>query len=902
MSKKLFLVDISSYVFRAYYAVKALKTSKGIATNATYGVINMLLKLIREKKPDYLVIVFDSPIPSFRKEIYTAYKANREAPPEDLPHQFEHIKEFVKKYPLPSLQINSFEADDIIATLVSLYRKGELSRDMQLKKEDLELVIVSADKDLMQLVGNDVVMYDSMKEKIIGIPEVKERFGVGPEKVLDVLSLSGDASDNIPGVDGVGEKTATKLLLQWGSLEAVLDHASEIKGKLGQTLITCREQALLSKKLVVLKDDLALHPDWKCFELAAPHTEDLNALYKELELWSLVKKGESSETLPVNANAGPKKEYHLILTVEALKGMVSKLVSSKEGFSFDTETTGLDPLTCKLVGMSFSIPGGEAFYVPVGHLYLGCPEQISLKDAQEILNPVFSNESLLKYGQNVKYDAHVLRCAGFQVEGIGGDTMLASYILSPESPHNLDHLASQYLQYTTLKYDEVVGKGKTFDSVDVDKACRYSAEDADVTMRLVPLLHQKLKEENLWNCYQNIELPLIDVLLRMEETGVLVDIPFLKKLATEFCEKLKQIEKEVHAQAGLEFNLQSPKQVGDVLFNKLLLPVQRKTKTGYSTDVDVLETLSALHPLPKLLLQYRTLSKLLSTYVEQLLELVHPQTGRVHTSFNQTVAATGRLSSSDPNLQNIPIRTEEGKRIRHVFIVPSGYKMLSADYSQIELRLLAAFSQEKALIDAFKNNRDIHALTATRLFNASLPEVTSDMRARAKTVNFGVIYGQSPFGLSQQLGIPQAEAKKYIETFFAQYPRVLKYREEVLKGALATGEVRTWQGRRRVTADLASRNAMVRANAERMAFNTVFQGSAADLIKVAMIRIHKILQEKKLGTKMLIQVHDELLFEVPESELAQAQELIKFEMENAVPCDVPLKVDVSVGTHWGECG
>lgn len=907
MSKKsLYLVDISSYVFRAYYAIRNLKTSKGIPTNATYGVISMLLKLIREKKPDYLIIVFDSPTPSFRKEIYTQYKANREAPPEDLPHQFEHIKQFVEAYPLPSLQMAGFEADDLVATVVAQYRSGELKKNFKDGATDLELVIVSGDKDLMQLVGEDVVMYDSMKDKIITPAGVVERFGVEPSQVADVLSLAGDASDNIPGVEGIGEKTAAKLIAQWGSLEEVLKHADQIPGKLGERLKSSHEEALLSKKLVTLHSGLPLHPDWDCFQLGEPHAEKLGPLYEEWELWTLAKGLGGAEPALHHSGQGAalieqkKRKYDLILTEENLDEWVQKLKSSN-GFAFDTETTGLNPRQDHLVGISLATGDGKAAYIPVGHSYLGCPDQLPLALIQRKLGPLLTDPALPKFGQNSKFDCEMLHENGIDVVGVKGDTLIASYLCNPEGAHNLDHLAHEYLNHVTLKFEEVVGKGRTFEQVEVEKATAYSGEDADVTARLVPLLHAKLHEHQLWECYEKIEIPLSEVLVRMENRGVLVNEGFLRALSKEFGERQKNLEKQIYEAAGVEFNVQSPKQLGSILFDKLQLPVQRKTKTGYSTDVDVLEALSKLHPLPAFLLSYRTLAKLKSTYTDGLLELINPKTGRVHSHFNQTVAATGRLSSSDPNLQNIPIRTEEGRRIREAFVVPEGHVMLSADYSQIELRLLAAFSKEPVLVKAFEKNEDIHRLTAARIFNAVLEEVTPQQRSAAKTVNFGVLYGQSAFGLAQQLDIPQAEAKKYIEQFFAQYPRVKEYREEVLSRACEIGEVRTWGGRRRLTLDLASQNGMVRSNAERMAFNTIFQGSAADLIKVAMIQIDRKLEDQGFKSRMLLQVHDELIFEVPEGELEKMKNLVKIEMENAMPCPVPLTVQMGIGKNWAEC-
>ncbi len=925
MSKStLYLVDISSYIFRAYYAVKALKTSKGIPTNATYGVVTMLLRLIREKKPDYLVLVFDSPVPTFRKKIFADYKANRPLPPEDLSVQFDHIKEFIKTFPLCQLEVAGFEADDLIATLVAHYREGTMggragggqlparnevntagggSEDRtHCPHEERDCVIVSADKDLMQLVGPGVVMYDSMKEKFFGPKEVEEKFGVVPEQVVDLLALAGDASDNIPGVKGVGEKTAAKLIQEYRSLENLLDSAGQIKGKLGANLVQYKADALLSKKLATLHADVPLEISWEEMKLLSPNNERLNEFYKKFEFHRLIEETAqiSGKEEVITAQKKPPKGYDLILTENDLDRWVSRLEKAKEGFSFDTETTSIDPMRAKLVGLSFSDREGEGCYIPLAHSYLGAPAQLETQKVLDKLSPLLTDPKIPKFAQHAKYDMEVLARVGLVVDGLQGDSLLASYLINPEAPHNLDRLSLEYLNYTTLHFEEVVGKNKTFDSVDLETACRYSAEDADVTLRLIHCLHPLLEKENLIDCYEKIELPLVPVLKKMEMNGVFVDCLYLEKLGEEFGSRLVRLSSEICENASVEFNLNSPKQVAQILFTKLNLPVIRKTKTGASTDMDVLTELAPLHPVPRLLLGFRTLSKLKSTYIDQLQRLIHPETGRLHTSYNQTVAATGRLSSSDPNLQNIPIRTEEGKRIREAFRAPPGFVLLSADYSQIELRLLAAFSGDKNLIQAFERGEDVHRMTAEKIFEKKADEVTDDLRSMAKTVNFGVIYGQTPFGLSKQLGISVAEAKKFIDSFYRQFPAVQVYRETVLKEALGKGEVRTWQGRRRLVPDLASRNPNLRNNAERAAFNTVFQGSAADLIKVAMIRIDQKLIDEKFKTKMILQVHDELVFEVPEAEKEKVQKMIVHEMENAIPCPVALKVDVGIGPNWAE--
>lgn len=866
---KLYLVDISSYVFRAYYGIRPLQTSKGIPTHATYGVITMLLKLIRDQKPNRLVIVFDSPVPSFRKKIYGDYKANRERPPEDLPAQFEHIKDFVSRYPLASIQEDGYEADDLIASLVR-------------QNKGAEIVIVSADKDLMQLVGDKVCMYDSMRERWIQEPEVLERFGVGPNQVADVLALAGDASDNIPGVSGIGEKTAAKLVCEWGNLEAILDHAEEIKGKVGSSLRQDAANARLSKKLVLLKEDLSIQ-GIKDDHLLPPNQKVLNDLYRELELKSLIQESNPQSQIS-------KRDYELILTMEDLEKWVTRLKGSK-GFSLDTETTSVNTMQARLVGLSFS-DGKASCYIPVSHVYQGCPSQLDWDEVSQKLKPILEDPALPKYGQNAKYDLEVLSRHGIQVQGLSADTLVASYLINSEGAHNLEYLAKHYLNEDCIAFKDIVPKGQTFDSVPLDVATRYAAEDADMTWRLVDILHSDLESAHLNECYREIEIPLIDVLVRMEMHGVLVDRAFLKGLSKEFGQRLERLEQEATAHATVEFNLNSPKQVADILFVKLGLPLQRKTKSGYSTDVDVLKVLAKLHPLPRLLLEHRMLSKLVSTYVDQLQELIHPETHRLHTSYHQTIAATGRLSSSDPNLQNIPIRSEDGRRIREAFIAPPGWVLLSADYSQIELRLLAEFSKDPNLIQAFGCGQDIHAMTAERIFGGV------ENRSKAKTINFGILYGQSAFGLAQLLGIGPAEAKEIIDRFYSEFPGVDQYKERVLEEARKTGEVRTWKGRRRLIPEIKSQNRNLRANAERVAFNTIFQGSAADLIKLAMIQIDGALRSYQ--TRMILQVHDELIFEVPKGEVEVVKGMIQEKMETAIPCGIPLKVSVGVGSNWSE--
>lgn len=894
-TETIYVVDISSFVFRAYYGIRPLHHSSGQTTHAVYGVITMLLRLLKEQKPEHLAIAFDSPTPSFRKDIYDQYKANREAAPEDLPAQFEKIKEFVSLYPLVQLQCDGYEADDIIATIVEHF-KG---------KPDIDVVIVSADKDLMQLVGDNVIMYDSMKDREINEAAVIERFGVPPAQVCEVLALAGDASDNIPGVKGVGEKTAGKLIAKYKTIENVYEHLEEIGGKLAENLANSKDNAFLSKKLVALKNDVPITIKEHNYLIPQPDQAKLGAFYQEMEFKSLARSAgitdQDSETAVSKNTIETASNYKVappvfsLITTEVELKELAQAMKAEGLFSFDTETTGLDVYRDHLVGMSIGLKNGRAFYIPIGHSYLGCPDQIPLNLIKELFNPLFADSKIKKVAQNAKFDSHVLARVGITVNGLAGDSMLAAYLLNPEESHGLDHLAVKYLGHRMISFESVVSKGDNFSSVELAKACNYAAEDAWAAYELNVHLKDLLQKQGLETCYQDIEVPLVSVLFDMEEKGIEVDAHLLKKMGDDFSERLKVLESEIQQMAGCEFNISSPKQLGQILFETMGLPVQKKTKTGVSTDVDVLKALVPLHPIASKILEHRSLSKLKSTYIDQLRGMIH-EDGRIRTSYHQSGTATGRLSSSDPNLQNIPIRSEEGLKIRSAFKAKKGSVILSADYSQIELRLLAELSADPQLVAAFKNDEDIHSLTASRLFES----VTKETRAMAKTVNFGVLYGQSAFGLSQLLNVSQADAKKFIDEFYAQFPSVGAFKHDILEKARSTGEVRTWMGRRRLVAEINSKNGNLRANAERLAFNTVFQGSAADLIKKAMIQIQKALKEKKLKSAMLLQVHDELVFEVCDEELAEVKWLVKSLMETAHPSLVPLKVELGYGANWTE--
>jgi len=879
---RLYLIDASGYIFRAYYAIRPLSTSKGLPTNALYGFTSMLLKLIREEKPDHIACIFDVARKTFRNEKYPAYKANRAEPPSDLVPQFPYFRKIARALSIPVLELPNYEADDVI---------GAIARKMERRK--LQTVIVTGDKDMMQLVDEKVTLFDTMREKRIGISEVRERFGVEPRQVIDVLALAGDSSDNVPGIEGIGEKTAIKLIQGHGSLEGVLKNASRIGGKLGEKLARGVEQARLCKELVTIVTDAPIEYDFKDFQISEPDPNLSQAIFLELEFQTFLSAFAPKKSLS-------KKGYHLVLQKEDVVELAAELKTSG-GFAFDTETSELDPMRAGLVGLSVSYEKGECYYLPVGHS--DATHQLDWENVREILLPILEDEEIPKFAQNAKYDCEILKRHGVEVRGLTFDTMIASYLLSPDSNHNLDILSQTYLNHKTTTFDEVVGKGKkqkSFAEVDLATACDYSCEDADVCYRLVEILRPRLREQGLEELFRTIEMPLVHVLETMERNGVKVDFPLLKKISEEYGEKLEGLESKIHSAAGMEFNVNSTKQLQTVLFEKLNLPIVRKTKTGYSTDVDVLTELAPRHEVPRLLLEYRGMSKLKSTYLDALPELVHPETGRIHTSFNQTIAATGRLSSSDPNLQNVPVRTEEGRKIRAAFIAEEGNWFLSADYSQIELRVLAHMSKDSILIKAFEEDQDIHRSTAAQIFGIPEVKVTDEMRAVGKTVNFGVLYGQTAFGLSQQLAIGADEAQRYIENYYGRYQGVAAYKKEVLEKARREKKVRTLFERLRHCPEIESPNANVRAMAERTAFNTVFQGTAADIIKIAMIRIDEALRRDFPRTRMLIQVHDELVFEVPEGEIEGVSRMVKDKMESAAELSVPLRVEIGCGRNWAE--
>ena len=892
-SKSLYIIDGSSYIFRAYFGIRQfLSTSKGFPTNALYGFINMLQKVVKDEKPDYLCVAFDSKEKTFRHDIYSDYKANRDAPPEDLAKQFPYFEPLVDAFNISSIRIPGYEADDIIGTLAL---KGS--------KAGFRVVIVSGDKDMMQLVSPEVQMLDTMKNKWIGVNEVKEKFGVPPEKVIEVMGLMGDSSDHIPGVKGVGPKTATQLIQKYGSIEELYKSIDEIeKKKLKEKLIQDKERALLSRKLVTIDTAMTLECSLDELKVRPSKNEDLRKLFSEFEFSSMLAVLEDGSEETSKTTEPLKKKYETVLTEAAFNKWIKKLKKNKI-FALDLETTSLRPVQARAVGISFSCNMGEACYIPLGHSYLGMPDQLGVDWVFDKLKPILEDPKIKKVGQNIKYDFIVLKNEGIQLQGIAFDTMLASYLLNPSSRgHNMDALALEHLGHTTIKYKDVVGTASKeigFDQVQIDRATEYAAEDADITWRLYEKLSGLLKGEDL-KIFEKIELPLLEVLGDMELQGMALDKSHLQKLSQRIHLLLAEQEKEIYELAGEKFNINSPKQLSVILFEKLELPVIKKTKTGYSTDVSVLEELSAEHDLPEVILLYRQLAKLKSTYVDALQEEIFGKTVRVHTSFNQSVAATGRLSSSNPNLQNIPIRTEMGREIRKSFIAEGSNKILSADYSQVELRVLAHMSEDESLIDAFINGEDIHTRTAVEIFGTTAERLDAEARRMAKAVNFGIVYGLSAFGLSRQLKIFPKEAKKFIDQYFELYKNVKIYMERTVEDARAMGYTLTLMNRKRYLPDLNSKNRQAREAAERIAINSPVQGSAADLIKLAMINLDREISQKKLKSRMILQVHDELVFECPSEEEEEMRALVKKEMEEVMPLKVPLVVDIGWGDNWND--
>lgn len=926
-NNKLFLLDAYALIYRAYYAFirNPRINSKGQNTSAVFGFVNTLEEILRKENPTHIAVVFDSPLPSFRHIKYEEYKAQREPTPEDIKASIPIIKEILQAYNIPILEIPGYEADDVIGTIAK-----------KMATQKVNVYMMTPDKDYVQLVDDHIFIYKPRYGNndfdILDKEKVLEKYSLShPMQMIDMLALMGDTSDNIPGCPGIGPKTAQKLLKEFGSVENILNNTDKLKGAIKNKIEENKDRILFSKFLATIKTDVPIEVKIEDFKRKEIDEEALKRIFKELEFRSLltrVLKNESqkngtkkpvqgmlfeNETTKFENNTtephslsentpsihSTQHTYRMVKEEKKLIELCNKICSQKS-VCFDTETTGVNPLLSELVGLSFAYKEGEAYYVPIDD------DREKAQQKVDIFRPFFEDEKIEKVGQNIKYDILELRNYDIQVKGKLFDTMIAHYLINPEIPHGMDYMAKMYLNYTTIHIDELIGpKGKNqknMRDIDQETVCKYAAEDADITLKLKNILEKELRENKLEQLFNEIESPLIYVLADMEWTGVRLDLEALEQLAEEYRKEMNQIEKEIIEMAGIEFNINSPKQIGEILFDKMkIIDNPKKTKTGqYSTSENELEKLRSKHPIIEKILEQRSLKKLLSTYIEAFPQLINPKTGKIHTSFNQTATATGRLSSSNPNLQNIPIRDERGKEIRKVFIPDEGCTFLSADYSQIELRIMAHLSKDKNMIEAFNKGQDIHAATASKIFKIPLEEVTPDMRRKAKTANFGIIYGITPYGLSQRLGISRSDAKKLIEEYFTTFSGVKRYMDESIAKAREQGYVETIFGRKRFLPDINSQNAIVRGYAERNAINTPIQGSAADIIKVAMNKIYKRLSDGEYKSKMILQVHDELDFNVHMNELDEVKNIVVYEMENAYPLVVPLKTDCNHGANWLE--
>jgi DNA polymerase-1 len=908
MSEKLVLVDGSSYLYRAFHALPPLSNSRGEPTGAVLGVLNMLNKLIKDESPERIAVVFDAPGRTFRDDLFDQYKAHRAPMPDDLRAQVQPLLDAVAAMGLPLLRVAGVEADDVIGTLA---RRGAAA--------GYAVLISTGDKDMAQLVDAQITLVNTMSNTRLDRDGVKTKFDVYPEQMVDYLALVGDSSDNIPGVSGVGPKTAAKWLNQYHSLDALLAHAAEITGKVGENLRSELGVLELSRKLALIDTSLMLEMSPGELQCTAPDRERLRELYTRLDLRALLKALEASAppqtagapaapaltVVSTEGAAGPPPRYEMVLERPQLDAWLARLAAAPL-VSFDTETDSLDYMRARIVGVSFAVLPGEAAYVPLAHDYAGAPPQLDREQVLAALKPYLEDAGKSKLGHHLKYDRHVLANHGIALAGQRFDSMLESYVLnSVATRHDMDSAAEKYLGVKTIHFEDVAGKGAkqiTFNQVDVDRATEYSAEDADVTLRLHQALWPKIEATpRLQALYETIEQPLVAVLYRMERTGVLVDAALLKAQSAELAARMRELKALAHAEAGGPFNVDSPKQLQEILFGKLGIPVTRKTPTGQpSTAEDVLDELAATYPLPKLILEYRGVAKLKSTYTDKLPEQIDPRTGRIHTSYHQAVAATGRLSSTDPNLQNIPIRTPEGRRIRQAFVAPPGWSLVAADYSQIELRIMAHLSGDESLLRAFAEDRDIHQATAAEVFGLELASVSADQRRSAKAINFGLIYGMSAFGLARQLGIGRGDAQKYVDLYFERYPGVKRYMDETRRQARATGFVETVFGRRLYLPEIQSRNQALRQYAERSAINAPMQGTAADIIKRAMIDVDDWLQHSQAPARLIMQVHDELVLEVADEAIGTVVAQLRDHMARAAELKVPLKVDVGVGRNWDE--
>jgi DNA polymerase-1 len=922
-TRKLILVDGSSYLYRAFHALPPLSNSKGEPTGAVLGVLNMLNKMIKEEAPDRIAVVFDAPGRTFRDDLFEQYKAHRAPMPDDLRSQVQPLLDTVAAMGLPLLRVSGVEADDVIGTLA-----------LQGAESDYDVLISTGDKDMAQLVGPRIGLINTMSNTRLDRAGVKAKFDVFPEQIVDYLALVGDSSDNIPGIVGVGPKTAAKWLNQYRTLDELIAHAGDVGGKVGENLRNGLAILELSRKLATIDTKLPLDIAAEGLVAGAPDLSRLRELYTRLDLRALLKalgapldppargavvvdavaaeigtpaqaQAQAATVIAAVETLIEARDYHKILSQDALDAWLAKLAAAPL-MSFDTETDSPDYMQARIVGLSFAVAPGEAAYVPLGHDYAGAPHQLDREKVLAAFKPLLEDATRPKLGHHLKNDAHSLANYGITLKGQRFDSMLESYVLnSVATRHDMDAAAAKYLGMQTMLYEDVAGKGAkqlTFNQVDVDRAAEYSAGDADVTLRLHLALWPQIEAlPTLKAVYETIEQPLVPVLYRMERAGVLVDRELLRIQSSELAVRMLELQALAHAEAGGPFNLESPKQLQEILFGKLGIPVMRKTPTGQpSTAEDVLEELAATYPLPKLILEYRGVAKLKSTYTDKLPEQINRTTGRIHTSYHQAVAATGRLSSTDPNLQNIPIRTQEGRRIRQAFVAAPGHSLVAADYSQIELRIMAHLSGDASLLQAFAEDRDVHQATAAEVFSTPLGEVSADQRRSAKAINFGLMYGMSAFGLARQLGIGRGEAQKYMDLYFERYPGVKRYMEETRRQARETGFVETVFGRRLYLPEIQSRNQALRQYAERSAINAPMQGTAADIIKRAMIEVDAWLQRSRMPARLIMQVHDELVLEVADEAIAGIEEPLRGHMAQAATLAVPLKVDVGIGRNWDE--
>ncbi|EPB6518758.1 DNA polymerase I [Vibrio parahaemolyticus] len=920
----LILIDGSSYLYRAFHAYPGTMSNGEIPTNAVYGVVNMLRSMMRQFASERIAVVFDAKGKTFRDEMYSEYKANRPPMPDDLRCQIEPLHNVIRAMGLPLICVPGVEADDVIGTLA-----------YQASQQGMPVLISTGDKDMAQLVDDNITLINTMTNVVMDREGVVEKFGIPPELIIDYLALMGDKVDNIPGVPGVGDKTATALLQGIGGLTKLYENLDDIAAlgfrgskTMAKKLVDNKDNAMLSYELATIKLDVELEETPESLLKAEPNKDELIKLYGQLtfkswlnelleggsgtveavELAGSAQASSSSSHAEMETSAVTidRSQYETILDEASFNAWLEKLKAA-ELFAFDTETDSLDYMVANLVGLSFAIDEGIAAYVPVAHDYLDAPEQLDRDWVLEQLKPILEDDAQAKVGQNLKYDASVLARYGIEMKGIKYDTMLASYVYnSVGGKHDMDSLALRFLQHSCISFEQIAGKGKnqlTFNQIELEQASPYAAEDADVTLRLHNRLFANIEQdEKLKSVYEEIEMPLVPVLSRIERTGVLIDDMKLSAQSVEIAARLEELEQKAYEIAEQEFNMNSPKQLQAILFEKMGLPVVKKTPSGTpSTNEEVLQELALDYPLPKLILEYRGLAKLKSTYTDKLPKMINPSTGRVHTSYHQAVTATGRLSSTDPNLQNIPIRNEEGRRIRQAFVAPAGYKILAVDYSQIELRIMAHLSGDQALLDAFRDGKDIHAATAAEIMGVSIDQVSSEQRRRAKAVNFGLIYGMSAFGLAKQLGIPRGEAQAYMDKYFERYPGVMQYMEDTRSAAADKGYVETIFGRRLHLPEIKSRNGMRRKAAERAAINAPMQGTAADIIKKAMLLVDQWIQEEGNGrVKFLMQVHDELVFEVEESSLSEIESKVQKLMESAAELKVPLVAEAGHGDNWDQ--